>query len=98
MARKQVYLLIFLMSSPRLELRTLSSYTVLMLSITDLKSTKQSSGISQSKIMKEFSFQFSSWEWLYINLWMCQKTERKKGKNNEKYLFTMTDLYVAHVL
>jgi len=62
MARKQVYLLIFLMPSPRLELQALASYTVLMLSTTELKSMKQSSGISQSKNMKEFSFQFSSWE------------------------------------
>jgi len=89
MARKQVYLLIFLMPSLRIELRTLASYTVLMLSTTDLKTMKQSSGISQSKIMKEFSFQFSSWEWLYKKLWTCQKRERKKGKNNEKHLFTM---------
>jgi len=62
MARKQVYLLIFLMPSLRLELQTLASYTVLMLSTTDLKSMKQSSGISQSKNIQEFSFQFSSWE------------------------------------
>jgi hypothetical protein len=26
------------------------------------------------------------------------KKRQKKGENNEKYIFTMTDLYVAHVL
>ena len=46
------------MPSPRLELRTLVSYTVLMLSTTDLMDMNQSSGISQSKNMKEFSFVF----------------------------------------
>jgi len=50
------------MPSPRFELWTLTSYTVLMLSATDLKSMKQSSSTSKSKNMKKFSFQFSSWE------------------------------------
>jgi len=87
MARKQVFL-IFLMPSLRLELQTLASYTVLMLSTTDLKSMKQSSGISQSKNMKEFSFVFKLGMTVHIILGVSKKRKEKKA-NIMKNIFLL---------